>query len=205
VRRAQLRPGVETQLGAQHRRGVTVDLQRLRLPSRPVERAHQVRPQPFLERVRRGERPQLLDDRPVVPERQFQGEPALGRVEAPFLHRGHLIAVQRRRIHVEQDRPSPQCGRGPQRPECGRPVAAIQGDAGALQQLVELLQVAAARRQVEDVPAVARVDGSVGTQQPAQPCHVRLQGRPRLSRGFVIPQPVDQDAHRHDAARAQQQ
>ncbi|HET6752077.1 MAG TPA: hypothetical protein VFL71_22755, partial [Actinomycetes bacterium] len=66
----QRRGRVDAQLLGQHRAGLLVDAQRVRLPPGAVQRQHQLRPQPLAQRVAGDERVELADEQGVAAERQ---------------------------------------------------------------------------------------------------------------------------------------
>jgi hypothetical protein len=115
VQLAQLRARVHAQLLGRSVREPLVRLERRRPPFRPVQREHQLRDEPFTERLRVGQRGQLGDDLVVMAHLQLRVELGLQDREAQLgqLRRGHPAAEvgecratpQRVRL-VEQLRPT---------------------------------------------------------------------------------------------------
>jgi hypothetical protein len=75
----QLRAGVKAQLLAEQPAGPPVDLQRLGLPARLVQGAHELPAEPLAQRVLGDQRLQLPDDRGVAAKGQVGLDPVLHR------------------------------------------------------------------------------------------------------------------------------
>ncbi len=109
--RPQLLAGIHAQLLAQQRRQVLVRLERLGLAAGPVQRHHQLRPQPFAQRVGLRRHQQFPDDLTVPAERQADVEPPLQRPHPLLDELRDVVAMHHFRRYVAQNRllPQPQC------------------------------------------------------------------------------------------------
>jgi hypothetical protein len=100
--------------------GVLVLVQRVRLPTRPVERRHQVPPQALAERVLRDECLELPDQLVMAPEREVGVDPELHRSQPDLLESRDGSLGEALVGEVDERRASPQGQRlaQPLRPVC---------------------------------------------------------------------------------------
>ena len=105
---AQLRAGLDRQLGDQDVAQLPVGAQRVGLAPGPVEREHPLVPEPLAERMGRGERLQLRDEVPVPAAGQQRLGPRLQRGQALLLQPPRLRAGRRHRVEAGQRGPAPQ-------------------------------------------------------------------------------------------------
>jgi hypothetical protein len=201
----QRRGRVDAQLLGQHRAGLLVDAQRVRLPPGAVQRQHQLPAPPLPPRLGGHQRLQLADQLCVA----AGGEPELGQL----LDRGPPQLLQAGGLglrpglvgELRQRRPPPQPQRLPEQPRrLGRvrrrdPMG--RGDQPLEPGRVDPLGV-----------HLQPVAGGPGGQQPrglperpAEGRHPALQGVRRLPWRTVAPQVVDQAVGRHHLPGVQQQ
>jgi len=116
-------------------------LQGIGLPVRPVQRQHQLAPQPLPERVL-GQQPlQLPDQRGMPCQRQIGLDPVLQRGQAQRLPPGALRFQGGHLTEVGQQRSPPPPKRRSQQVGCRVRVAPDQGAAALPGELVELLGI----------------------------------------------------------------
>jgi hypothetical protein len=108
VQLAQLRARVDAELLGDHAAGPAVDLERLGVPARAVQRPHQQQPQPLPQRVVGDQPAQLRDRVQVSTAGELRLDAQLGRVEVDLGEPLGLRLDQRRRRDVGQRRAVPQ-------------------------------------------------------------------------------------------------
>ncbi|GAA3667902.1 hypothetical protein GCM10022267_63110 [Lentzea roselyniae] len=196
----RLRPGIDPQLVGQQPAGAVVQLQRVRLPVRPVQREHQLLDQLLAERVRGHQRGQLGDHLLVLAQFQLQREALLRDGDPPFveslgLHPQHL-AVQAR-----QRRAPPQRESGAQQPD------RLGGFHGLRGRHVPFEGEDVERRGTQRDPVAGTVrddqarHAECGPQVADRLLDLVLAGRGRLT----VPHHVDQLRQRHHPVRREQQ
>ena len=199
----QPRRRIDPQLLGQHRPGRLVHLQGVGLPPRPVQRQHQLAPQPLPGRML-GHQPLQLPDQPgVVAGGQPQLHQRLDRPQVQLLQPGRLGQGPGLVGELGQGRGPPQPERLRQRP--GRRVPGRP--AGLGDQPLEPGRVHLAGVGLQHVPGRAgdHQPGPGRPQGPAQGRHPALEGVGRVPRGVVAPQVLDQPVGRHHPAGVDQQ
>jgi len=104
---AQVRTGLDGQLGDQDRAQVAVSAQRVRLAAHPVKGEHPLEPEPFAERMSHGERLKLRDELPVPAAGQQRLGSRFERGQALLLQPACLRARERHEIHIRKRGPAP--------------------------------------------------------------------------------------------------
>ena len=105
---AQPRAGLDGQVGDQERAQIAVGAQRVSLAARTVQGEHPLQPEPFAERVGRGERLELGDKVPVPAAVKQRFGSRFERGQALLLKSARLRPGERRGVQVGQRRPAPQ-------------------------------------------------------------------------------------------------
>ena len=105
---AQLRAGLDRELGDQDVAQLAVGAQRVGLAPGPVQGQHLQVPEPLTERMRRGERLQLRDEVSRPAARQQGLGPRFQRGQTLLLQPARLGAGRRHRVEAGQCRPAPQ-------------------------------------------------------------------------------------------------
>ena len=192
----QLGRGVEPELVREREPRRAVDLERLGVAPRAVEREHQLAAQPLPERVRRDERLELGHEVVVPAEAELAGEPLLLGVEPKPLEPGDLGAGKGLEGEVVERRPAPE------RERVGEQRAARAGRSGA--RLLEEPLEAQARRPLSGSSASRYPGGSVrSASRPdrlAQRVDGVLQRAERGARRVGAPEILDQAVGRDDLA-----
>ena len=111
----QLDARLEPELVVEQRPRPPVHLEALRLPAAPVEREHQLRPEPLAERVLGGERLELGDEREVAAERELGVDALLDGGEPQLLEPLDLDARERLELEVGERASVPERLRGAER------------------------------------------------------------------------------------------
>ena len=158
----QLGRGVEAELVREREPCRAVDLERLGVPPRAVEREHQLAAQPFSERVRGDQRLELGDEPVVLAEAELAGKPLLLGVEPEPLEPGDLGAGERLEGEVVERGPAPE------RERVGEQRAARPGRSGA-----RLLEEPLEAKRVDAVTARARAGTRAapsGARPARRPC-----------------------------------
>ena len=191
---AQLGAGLEAELGVEDVADLAQRLERVRLAARPGQRDGAQAPEPFAERVRRGERLELGGRGPVVTQGQggdrpvLEGDAAQLLEPGPLRHRGGGVleldvrdpAPERQRlVQLLRGRRELVVGEGGWRPEGGPladpPVHVADGpvEACGVEGAVGQVQGVAGRDGDQDGRGRAR--GAVRFQRASQPGDVDLE------------------------------
>ena len=189
---AQLPARLDAELVDERPSGGLVDVERLGLPTAPVEREHQQRAEPLTQRMLGGERLELRDQVWPATEREICLDPFLENRQPPFLEAADLLPRETGVGDVGQGRATPQREGVDQLP------APLAGEA------LETLGVELVGFDPDRVP------GRPGRDPvPAQPSpevgdvHLkRLLGGVRRA---LLPQGVDQPVPRHDLIGMEEQ
>src|SRR5262249_3667941 len=112
----QLAPRLDSELVVERRAEVEVRLRRLRLPSRAVEREHQLSAQALAQRVLCDERFELRHEADVEPGLELGLDAVFDRVQPELLEPPDLALRERLVGHVRQRWPAPELERAPQPP-----------------------------------------------------------------------------------------
>ena len=107
----QLRPRLQPQLLLQHPPRLLKALERVRLPAAPVEREHQLRPQPLSERILLDGGTELRHDLAMLAERERRLELLLESIDSQRLQPPRLAAEPRRLGQPLQRRTAPEAER----------------------------------------------------------------------------------------------
>ena len=108
VELAQLPARLDAELVDERPSGVLVDVERLGLPTAPVEREHQQRAEPLTQRMLGGERLELRDQVWPATEREVCLDPFLENRQPPFLEAADLLPRETGVGDVGQGRATPQ-------------------------------------------------------------------------------------------------
>ncbi len=104
----ELTAGLDTELLDEHTTRVCVDLERLGLPSRAIEREHQLCSHPLTQRLAPRDRAQLGDELRMVAELEVRRDPILERSRPNLLEPADLIVGERLVAQVGERRPAPE-------------------------------------------------------------------------------------------------
>ncbi len=182
--------------------------ERVRLPPRPVQRQHQLRPQPFAQRVFPHQNRQFGGEVTEAPQPQVEIDPPLQHDHATFVQpgRGTPAGVQRQ---VVQGRSAPQFECRPQREGgmlIGWPIRCRSGQRRG--QLLEPIHVQLTRTDPQQIPRWPSHQPQpvrTGRQHPPQPRDTSVQQTPRRGRRILPPQVGHQPLPRHHPVGVQQQ
>jgi hypothetical protein len=199
VHLAQRRAGVDAQLLGEHLRDPPVAVERLGLPARPVQRAHELPPEVLAQRVAVGQLAQFGDEVVVPAQCQVRFDALLGRGQLPFEQTGHDFALQPLGRDVDQRFAPPQgeC-LGQQRGH----LTGVGGRLGPPDQSVEVAQVQVGLGDLDQVAVRARPDGGRAQGVP-QPHDQVVQGR--AAGRVAVPHPCDQHVQRDHPVGVHQQ
>ena len=191
----QLGRGLEPELVREREPRGTVDLERLGLAPRAVEREHQLAAQPLPERVRGDERLELGHEVVVTAEAELAGKPLLLGVEPQPLEPGDLGAGKGLEGEVVERRPAPECER------VGEQRAARAGRSGArlLEEPLEAQRVDSLGLEREPVPGRLGQE-HVRPDDLAQRVDGVLQRAERGAGRVGAPEILDQAVGRDDLA-----
>jgi hypothetical protein len=203
VERPQLGRGIDPELVGQEGAGAVEGRQRVRLPARPVQRDHQLAPQPLAQWMLGGQALEFADEVALVSRVEIGGDAVLDGGQ-PQLGEPRDLGLQRRGVGEIGERWSlPQVERLPQHcaggRRVGRPQPATLGHEAREAQGVDLVGVD--RQPV----ALAIADDTVCAERLAQVRHVALQRAPGRPRRVVVPDLGDQLVGRDRVVRADEQ
>jgi len=187
---AQLHPRLEAELLCETLARAAVHLERLGLPAGAVEREHQLRAQPFAQRLLFGQLLELSDERRMTAGVELGVDSILDGCEARLLEAFRGRACEVFAANVDERRPAPER-------ECV-PWTFVRDE------LLERVGVDLARFDPQPVATVRGLH-AVGAERLPQLRHVDLQCLGRGRRRLLVPQLVDEDVRRDDAVPAQQQ
>ena len=199
-RRARLDP----QLFDEGATRVPVDVERLGLTSRPVEREHQLGTQPLAEGMFESERFELRGQLGVLAERELGLDPVLERGQAQLLE-PHDFGFGKRLERQIRQRPAP-----PERECGGEPLSGIRcvavGERGTplVDQALEAHEVDALEFALKLVSGRARDDHSL-TERLAEVRDVDLERVCGARRRGLAPDALDQRVRRDRLVRAEQE
>jgi hypothetical protein len=183
---------------------VAVDVERLRLPARAVERRHERQPRALAERVLGHEGLELGHRLAVAPEREVGVEAELERRETDLLEPDDRGLREALVGDVGERRTAPQRQRlAEPRRGLGRHAAGEQAPS-LVHEPLEAVEVEFVRPDPHDVPRRARRQ-HVLRERLAQPRHVDPQRRGGTLRRLVPPQFVDQPLRGDDLVGMQQE
>jgi len=195
----------------QPRAGPIIDVERVQLPSAPVQPEHQLRRQVLAGRLSSGSGLEFRDDLAVPPAGEFGIEQFLDHDKVRVLHGTDIGPRGARLDQVHEDRAPPHAERAAQLPPRGLPVAAGGMRSAPFGVAGEQVHVDAARLDVQQVPGrVGEQHGRVGAtavagQHVPQARRRILQHLPRGRRNTIGPEGFQQFARRHHPVGSQQQ
>ncbi len=167
---AQLRAGLEPQLGDQEAAGVLVGRQRLGLPPGTVQGEHELGMEPLPQRVLAHQPGQLLHQRGVAASGKVGLDALLQQPEPPLLQAPRRLAQHVHLAQVRERRAAPQCQRLPQQLTVWRTrLPRLIGEG------LEPLRVQLSLAHQQGVRGAAAFDASLVTQDPAQVVDVDVQ------------------------------
>jgi hypothetical protein len=191
--------------------GVAEDGQRLGLPPGPVQREHQLGPQPLPERELADQPGQVGDDPGVVAHLHLDLRPFLPR-RRPGLGQPGARRLEDRSAEPGQGVPPPQRQRPAQRLGRLDRAAGPPVHVGGRERGLELLDVHTRLAGAQHVAAAGQREQfarcawrPIGVEDPAEPGHVFLYDVRTVFRRLVAPHRVDDLVGRHRAAGLQQQ
>ena len=107
----QLRPWLDPELLDERSARIVIGRERLGLAAAPVEREHQLTPEPLAQRLRADERLDLRDELGVRPKLEVGGDPLLEHAEAQILEPVDLRLRERLQLEIGERRATPQSER----------------------------------------------------------------------------------------------
>ena len=193
-------PRVDSELFDESPASLLVDLQRLRLAPRAIEREHVLAAQPFAIGVGGNERLELGHELAVTAEREVGGDPLLERHQVKLLEPRRLEGRERNLAEIRERRPTPE------RERLAEHLRSLRGSLSArsVGQRSEALHVELACFDAKEVAAAAG-DDSVSAEQLAQRMHGDLESVCRRLGRILAPQCVDQPVAEDDGVRVQEQ
>ena len=185
----QLWPRFEPELLGEHPPRLLKGLESIRLATAAIERQHQLRPQPFPERVVRERRAQRRHELPMLSQRERRLELLLERVDAQRLEPLCLGAEPGRDGQALKRRPAPEGQRRGGRLRRAGGVAAAQRCARIRQQLLEPNRIDARVRQGVSIRGA---DDRLLSERGAKTGDVVMERIPWSGRELLSPQAVDE-------------
>jgi len=195
----------------QPRAGPVVDVERVQLPSAPVQREHQLRRQVLAGWLSFGSRLEFRDDLAVPPAGELGIEQFLDHDEVRVLHGADLGPHGACLDQVGEDRAPPHAERAAQFPARGLPVAADGVGTAPFGVAGEQVHVDAARIDMQQIPGRVSEqhgwvdDTAVGGQHVPQARRRILQHLPRGRRNTIGPEGFKEFTRRHHPVGSQQQ
>ena len=180
-----------------------VRVERLGLAARPVERQHQLLPQPLPQGVARGERVELGNEHRMPAERQICVDPLLEEPEPHLLEPGGF-GRRERLVQLGERRPAPERQRLCEDSGRVRRIPARERRTSLAGKALGQLHVELAVRDDEHVPGAPGRETPLG-ESLAELRDVDLKRLHGGLRDALAPQVVDQLRHRHRAVRVQEQ
>ena len=175
------------------------------MAARPVQRQHQLAPQPLPIGMLADEPLEIADHRRVAAQRQLRVDPPLHRADVQLFQAGDLRLRERVVPKVAQRWPPPQRQRVAQPPGPELPVTRRARPSAVLHQPLEPIAIELAVRHPDQVAAPGRDDPPLLPERAPQPRDVRVQAR-RRARGWLSgPQLLHQSIPRDDLVGMQQQ
>ena len=199
---------VDPELLDEYAPGLLVRLQRLGLTPGPVERQHQLAPQPLPQRVLGHKRLHLADEIRVTAEREIGLDALLERHEPQLLEARDRRLGERLVREVGKRLPTPQRERRAQEPCRLLRVAGRACSARAIELALEARDVELVRLDSGDVPGWTGRDHGLAaglSQSFTQLGDVDLDDLRGRRRRLVAPELVDQAVNRNDLVRPQQE
>ena len=194
--RARLDPELVDEAGAR----ILVDLERLRLPARPVEREHALPAKRLAQRVLTHERFELPDHVAVQPELELGVDALADHDEAQLLESPNLGLCEVVEGKLGERRTAPE------RERCGQALPPLLGrESTRIRQcLLEPARIDLLGGRVQHVAGRTGLE-DVGPERTTEPSDGVLERRRRRSRRLLTPEEVDQSLRRDDAPGLQQE
>ncbi len=171
---AQLGSRVDAELLGEDRARTLVGTQGVTLPAGAIQRGHELRPEPFAQRMGLHGCFQLADQLGVAAEQQVRLDAVLERREARFFEARDYRASELVLGELDERRAAPQRERAAQYVGGFGRVAVLQRIVAGVRQLVETMRVDRVRRDVERVTTAAR-DDPVVAEHASQARDLHLQ------------------------------
>jgi hypothetical protein len=167
---AQLRTGIDTQLGRQHAASLLVDSERLGPPPAPGQGEHELTMKVFSQRMARGQLLQLGDQLLVTAFVQISLDAAGQRLYVQLLQDRHPLIPQQLGRYIHQRRTPPQPQRARRDPRGIRPPAGVNRVVGLPRQRLEPAGVQFVTGHLDRVAGGSRHDPGRGllVQPPPQ-------------------------------------
>ena len=200
VERLELRAGFDPELLDERAARVAVRGERIGLPSRPVEREHQLRAQPLPQRMPRDERLQLGHEVGVDPELEIGGDPILEHAQPQILEPMDVVLREVLQLRVGKRRASPESKRLAEhdRPPLGLFLPRLADD------VLETGEIELTSVELEHIAGRPCLEETRPQQLPQLRDGV-LQGRRRGSRRMLAPELIDETLSRDRLVRPQEQ
>jgi hypothetical protein len=145
-----------------------VDLERVGLPPRSVERQHELAAQPLLERVRPHERLELRDEPAPAAEREVGVDAIHERRQAKLLEASDLRLDEIERREIGERRPAEERQRCPERSDRGGRISAVERRASVRHESLELGDIELVGIGANEITAGAGFHGLV-LEETAEP------------------------------------
>ncbi len=199
---AQLRSRLEAELFVEQPPALTEDVERVGLAPCAVERTHEQRPRPLLQRPLGHERLQLADELAAAAELQVRLDPLLESELTQLLEPRRLGLHERVVREVRERRVAPERKRNPEsRRPCGRLLAPRSRE-----QLLEEVQVELARPDAQHVPGSSGLEHVAGApERLAQRGDVDLNRLRGGLRDLLRPKRLCEPVGRDDLVRMEEQ
>jgi hypothetical protein len=198
---AELAPRLDAELVDEQLPGVAKHLQRVGLPTRPVQGKHELPAQALVVSIRADERVDLVDDRPVAAELELGVEKLLVHAQALLLEKRQLEQGEWLIDEVRQRRPPPERERLARRPG---PLARLGRQPRLLDEPPEPAEVELLVIDVERIAGRIRHD-PMGSEEMSQLGHVVLERAAGRRRRILAPEIVDEPISRKRLARVDQE
>ena len=181
--------------------GVAIDLERLGLAARPVEREHELPAKPFAQRVKGRQPLELADRLTEAAEAQVGLDPVLERRQPELLQPGELRLKRWFEAEVVERRPPPQVERPVQGLGCGR---GVLSRSALRHELLEAVEVEPARLNAQLIAGLAG-DQGVRPDRLTQPGYGHLERLRSLPDPRFPPELVHEPVARDDLVRVKEQ
>ena len=202
--RAQIRPGLETELFMKEVAQLGIRLERLGLPPRPVEREHEPRAQPFPEWIVHDEGLELRAQLAVPSQREVGRDPLLERLQPKLVQPVGLTLDERFVSKLGERRAAPERERLAEVGRCPLWTPRSELSLAFREQVREPREIELAL--VDEEPVPARLGQQpVGAEPLAQLGEMLLQRVERRHRRPLDPQLLDQASCRDQLVRMQEQ
>jgi hypothetical protein len=200
----QLRPRLETKSVDELTPGVGVDLEGVRLATRPVERGHQLGAESLAERSGAHQLPQLAYQFAVAAGAQVGVDASLEHVEPRLLQVRRLPSEEALARQIGERLAVPELEGRPQRAGGLFGATLLEKPAALGAEPLEPEQVELLRGDREHVSGPAGLEHLMGLEYLPQPSDVLVNRARGVVRSVVPPERLDQPLARHDRPRPEQ-